>query len=44
MLLAAYSVPLNYYKLVRMWQRHDIEGRDPSTIAQSLSDAYDEHC
>lgn len=31
-------------KLVKMWQRHDIEGRDPSTIAQSLSDAYDEHC
>ena len=31
-------------KLVRMWQRHDIEGRDPSTIAQSLSDAFDEHC
>jgi len=31
-------------KLVRMWQRHDIEGRDPSTIAQSLSDAFAEHC
>lgn len=31
-------------EVVRMWQRHDIEGRDPSTLAQSLSDAYEEHC
>ena len=31
-------------ELVKMWQRHDIEGRDPSTIAQSLTAAYDEVC
>ena len=31
-------------KVVKMWQRHDIEGRDPSTIARSLSEAFDEHC
>ncbi len=31
-------------KLVQMWQRHDIEGRDPSIIAQSLSQAFAEHC
>ncbi len=31
-------------KVVKMWQRHDIEGRDPSTIAQSLSEAYNELC
>ena len=31
-------------ELVEMWQRHDIEGRDPATIAQSLSAAYAKHC
>ncbi|MCZ6596406.1 MAG: BrxA/BrxB family bacilliredoxin [Planctomycetota bacterium] len=31
-------------EVVKMWQRHDIEGRDPSVIAQSLADAFDEHC
>jgi putative YphP/YqiW family bacilliredoxin len=31
-------------KVLKMWQRHDIEGRDPSVIAQSLAKAYDEHC
>ncbi|MEQ1891664.1 MAG: BrxA/BrxB family bacilliredoxin [Planctomycetota bacterium] len=31
-------------KLVFMLQRHDIEGRDPQTIAQSLAKAFDEHC
>ena len=31
-------------KLVKMWQRHDIEGRAPETIAQSLAQAFDEHC
>ncbi len=31
-------------QVLRMWQRHDIEGRDPSTIAQSLSSAFDELC
>jgi putative YphP/YqiW family bacilliredoxin len=30
-------------KLVQMWQRHDIEGRDPETIARSLTKAFDEH-
>jgi putative YphP/YqiW family bacilliredoxin len=31
-------------KIVHMMQRHDIEGRDPQTIAQSLSKVFDEHC
>ena len=31
-------------KVVKMWQRHDIEGRDPSTIAHSLTSTYDELC
>jgi putative YphP/YqiW family bacilliredoxin len=31
-------------KLVHMVQRHDIEGRDPQTIAQALAKAFDEHC
>jgi putative YphP/YqiW family bacilliredoxin len=31
-------------KIVYMLQRHDIEGRDPQTIAQTLSKAFDEHC
>jgi putative YphP/YqiW family bacilliredoxin len=31
-------------KLVFMLQRHDIEGRDPQTIAQTLAKAFDEHC
>ncbi len=31
-------------KLVKMWQRHDIEGREPATIARSLTDAFDEFC
>ncbi len=31
-------------KILQMWQRHDIEGRDPAVIAQSLVAAFDEHC
>lgn len=31
-------------KLVHMMQRHDIEGRDPQTIAAALTKAFDEHC
>ncbi len=31
-------------KVVHMMQRHDIEGRDPQTIAQSLTKLFDEHC
>ena len=31
-------------QLLKMWQRHDIEGRDASVIAQSLTAAFDEHC
>lgn len=31
-------------KLLRMWQRHDIEGRDPSQVAQSLASAFEELC
>jgi putative YphP/YqiW family bacilliredoxin len=27
-----------------MMQRHDIEGRDPQTVAQNLTRAFDEHC
>jgi len=30
--------------VVKMWQRHDIEGRDPSVIARSLTEAFDEFC
>ena len=31
-------------KLVHMMQRHDIEGRDPQAIAQSLIKIFEEHC
>ena len=31
-------------KVLHMWQRHDIEGRDPATIAQSLTRVFDQHC
>jgi putative YphP/YqiW family bacilliredoxin len=31
-------------EVLKMWQRHDIEGRDPSMIAQSLTEAFDEYC
>jgi len=31
-------------KLVKMWQRQDIEGRDPSVLAKSLSEAFSEFC
>ena len=31
-------------KLVHMMQRHDIEGRDPQTVAQSLTKVFDAHC
>ena len=31
-------------KLVHMMQRHDIEGRDPQVIAQSLAKVFDQHC
>ena len=31
-------------KVVHMLQRHDIEGRDPQTIAQSIQKVFDEHC
>jgi putative YphP/YqiW family bacilliredoxin len=31
-------------KLVKMFQRQDIEGRDPGTLAKSLSEAFNEHC
>lgn len=31
-------------KLVKMWQRQDIEGRDPSVLARDMAAAYDEHC
>ncbi len=30
--------------LLKMWQRHDLEGRDPSTIAQGLVKAFNELC
>ena len=31
-------------KLVKMFQRQDIKGRDPGVLAKSLSEAFDEHC
>lgn len=31
-------------KLVKMIQRQDIEGKDPATVAKSLTDAFNEHC
>ena len=31
-------------EVLQMWQRHDIEGRDPSVIAHSLAEAFDQHC
>ncbi|HED64123.1 MAG TPA: BrxA/BrxB family bacilliredoxin [Planctomycetes bacterium] len=31
-------------EVLKMWQRHDIEGRDPSTVAQSLGAAFEEFC
>ena len=31
-------------KVVFMLQRHEIEGRDPQTIAKRITDAFDQHC
>ncbi len=31
-------------KLVQMFERRDLEGRHPMTIAQSLIDAFNAHC
>jgi len=31
-------------RLVHMVQRHDIEGRDPQVVAQTLTKVFDEHC
>lgn len=31
-------------KLVKMFERRDLEGRPPTTIAQSLIDAFDTYC
>ena len=31
-------------KLVGMFERRDLEGRHPQTIAQTLMDAFNEHC
>jgi bacilliredoxin len=31
-------------KLVQMFERRDLEGRHPTTIAQTLIDAFNEHC
>lgn len=31
-------------KLVKMFQRQDIEGKDPQAVAKSLTDAFDQHC
>jgi putative YphP/YqiW family bacilliredoxin len=31
-------------KLVKMIQRQDIEGKDPATIAKSLTEAFDQYC
>lgn len=31
-------------KMVKMWQRHDIEGRDAAVLAQDLRKSFDENC
>ena len=31
-------------KVVKMFQRHDIEGKDPSSLGRELAAAFDEHC
>ena len=31
-------------KLVKMFQRQDIEGRDPSSIAKNLVEAFNQYC
>ena len=31
-------------KLVKMFERRDLEGRPPQLIAQALASAFDEHC
>ena len=31
-------------KLVKMIQRQDIEGKDPTTLAKSLVESFNEHC
>ncbi len=31
-------------RLVKLFERQDIEGKDASTLAQELSAAFDEHC
>ena len=31
-------------ELVKMFQRHDIEGKDPSVLAQELAASFNEHC
>jgi putative YphP/YqiW family bacilliredoxin len=31
-------------KVVKMLQRHDIEGKDPAVIGKELAAAYNEHC
>ena len=31
-------------KLLKMFERRDLEGRHPSTIAESLADAFNAHC
>jgi hypothetical protein len=30
--------------VVKMLQRHDIEGKDPAVIGKELAAAYNEHC
>lgn len=31
-------------KIVEMFQRHDIEGRDAAVLAKGLSEAFNKHC
>jgi putative YphP/YqiW family bacilliredoxin len=31
-------------KLVKMIQRQDIEGKDPATVAKSLTEAFNQYC
>ncbi|HVR43687.1 MAG TPA: BrxA/BrxB family bacilliredoxin [Thermoanaerobaculia bacterium] len=31
-------------EVVRMWERHDIEGREAAELADELMSAFDQHC
>lgn len=35
---------MKHGKLVKMWQRQDIEGKDPTALAKSLTEAFAQYC